>query len=193
MIDREKVLKGLEYCTQYGYLCGRDCHGHWGWTDSSHTGMELLDEYRTKCPYGNCETGCVKTLAKDAFALMKAQEPPTSECISSAIECLLHPQDADDSDMAKAIDTAVRAMRLLKAQEPVGPKKANRYIDFDGEGKPFIPETYDCGNCGKELPWKAKYCSECGRAVKAEWTTYNEPLYITIDMPATDDSSRKEK
>jgi hypothetical protein len=49
---------------------------------------------------------------------LKAQEPPTSESISSAIECLLHPQDADDSDMAKAIDTAVRAMRLLKAQEP---------------------------------------------------------------------------
>ena len=48
----------------------------------------------------------------------KAQEPPTSASISSAIECLLHPQDADDSDMAKAIDTAVRAMKSLKAQEP---------------------------------------------------------------------------
>ena len=53
---------------------------------------------------------------------MKAQEPPTDVSISSAIECLLHPQDADDSDMAKAIDTAVRAMRLLKAQEPVEPE-----------------------------------------------------------------------
>ncbi len=41
-----------------------------------------------------------------------------AERISSAIECLLHPQDADDSDMTKAINTAVRAMRLLKAQEP---------------------------------------------------------------------------
>lgn len=41
-----------------------------------------------------------------------------AERISSAIECLLHPQDADDSDMAKAIDTAVRAMRLLRAQVP---------------------------------------------------------------------------
>lgn len=72
-MDREKVIKGLEYCTQHGRLCGRDCNGHWGWTDGSHTGMELLDEYRTKCPYGNCETGCVKTLTKDALALLKAQ------------------------------------------------------------------------------------------------------------------------
>lgn len=58
------------------------------------------------------------SLLEDAIDLLKAQEPPTSEFISSAIECLLHPQDADDSDMAKAIDTAVRAMRLLNAQEP---------------------------------------------------------------------------
>lgn len=75
MIDREKVIKALEYCTQHGSMCGRDCNGHWGWTDNSHTGMDLLDEYRTKCPYGNCETGCVKTLAKDSLTLLKAQEP----------------------------------------------------------------------------------------------------------------------
>lgn len=50
--------------------------------------------------------------------LLKAQEPPKNASISSAIECLLHPQDADDSDMAKAIDTAVRAMRSLIDHEP---------------------------------------------------------------------------
>ena len=75
MPDREKVIKGLECCTQHGSMCGCDCNGHWGWTDGSHTGIELLDEYRTKCPYGNCETGCVKTLTKDALTLLKAQEP----------------------------------------------------------------------------------------------------------------------
>ncbi len=75
MGDLEKVLKGLECCTQHGSMCGRDCNGHWGWTDGSHTGMELLGEYRTKCPYGNCETGCVKTLAKDALALLETQQP----------------------------------------------------------------------------------------------------------------------
>ena len=60
------------------------------------------------------------------------------------------------------------ALVLLKAQEPVKPKKVNRYIDFDGEGHPYNPETYDCGACGKELPWKANYCPECGQAVKWE-------------------------
>lgn len=73
MSNIEKVIKGLECCTQHGSMCGRDCSGHWGWTDDSHTGMELVDEYRTKCPYGNCETGCVKTLAKDALAILKEQ------------------------------------------------------------------------------------------------------------------------
>lgn len=67
----ETVIKGLECCTQHGSMCGRDCNGHWGWTDGSHTGMELLGEYRTKCTYGNCKTGCVKTLTKDALALLK--------------------------------------------------------------------------------------------------------------------------
>lgn len=64
--------------------------------------------------------------------------------------------------------TVEEIITLLKAQEPVEPKKVNRYIDFDGEGHPYNPETYDCGACGKELPWKANYCPECGRAVKWE-------------------------
>ena len=63
---------------------------------------------------------------------------------------------------------AADSLALLKAQEPVEPKKVKRYIDFDGEGQPYTPETYDCGACGKELPWKANYCPECGKAVKWE-------------------------
>lgn len=74
-ISLEKVIKGLECCTQHGSMCGSDCNGYWGWTDDSHTGMELLGEYRTKCSYGNCETGCVKTLARDTLVLLKTQEP----------------------------------------------------------------------------------------------------------------------
>jgi hypothetical protein len=94
MIDRDKVIKGLQCCRNGSCLA---------------------------CPYngeiddnGHCEEGWVD----DALALLKEREPITNTSISSAIECLLHPQDADDSDMAKAIDTAVRAMRSLKAQEP---------------------------------------------------------------------------
>lgn len=68
----EKVIKGLECYTQHGSMSGRNCNGHWGYTDASHTHMELIGEYRAGCTYGRCETGCVKTLAKDALALLKA-------------------------------------------------------------------------------------------------------------------------
>jgi hypothetical protein len=111
------------------------------------------DEYGREYDYARVE---VETL-KDVIALLKAQEQPTSESISSAIECLLHPQDADDSDMAKAIDTAVRAMRLLKAQGPVKPKWQKGY-------------AY-CGQCGYKLHWIVdlnNFCPNCGQAVKWE-------------------------
>ena len=58
------------------------------------------------------------------------------------------------------------AMELLKEQDAIEPKKVNRYMDSDEKGNPFIVETYDCGNCGKELLLNAKYCHECGKAVK---------------------------
>ena len=60
----------------------------------------------------------------------------------------------------------IDALTLLKVQKSVEPKRVNRYIDFDGDGHPYTPETYDCGVCGNELPWKANYCPVCGRAVK---------------------------
>lgn len=148
MIDCEKVINGLECC----YI--------------QKNGVPPRCE---ACPYMNPMEGTCDSLDEllgDALALLKAQESPTSECISSAIECLLHPQDADDSDMAKAIDTAVRAMRLLKEQEAVEP-----VLDID---------TWKCGNCGHALEhqqllgdnvlWHEQYnyCPECGRVVKWE-------------------------
>lgn len=71
MADREKVIKGLEFCTQHGSMCGSDCNGHYErYTDDGYV-SKLVNEYRSKCPYGKCETGCVKTLAKDALELLK--------------------------------------------------------------------------------------------------------------------------
>ena len=81
MADKEKVIKGLECCTQHGSMSGRNCNGHWGYTDASHTRMELIGEYREGCTYGSCETGCVKTLAKDALALLKTQEPDETRLV----------------------------------------------------------------------------------------------------------------
>lgn len=99
VVDREKVIKGLEYCCTDGFMMCK----------------------RERCPYygkAPIDSSCRIELEKDALALLKAQEPPKNASISSAIECLLHPQDADDSDMAKAIDTSVRAMRSLRGREP---------------------------------------------------------------------------
>ena len=59
MADREKVIKGLEICSEHGSWHGLDC--------------ELNDAYKD-CPYRGCETGCIVTIAKDAISLLKEQE-----------------------------------------------------------------------------------------------------------------------
>ena len=60
---------------------------------------------------------------------------------------------------------AYDAAEMLKEQEPVPPRKDKRYIEYSDTDINF-PDTYDCGNCGEELPDNAKYCPACGRAVK---------------------------
>ena len=59
MPDMEKVIKGLEVCSEHGSWHGLDC--------------ELNEAYKD-CPYRGCETGCIVTIAKDAIALLKEQE-----------------------------------------------------------------------------------------------------------------------
>ena len=59
MIDREKVIKGLEICSEHGSWHGLDCEHNGAYKD---------------CPYRGCETGCVVTIAKDAIAMLKEQE-----------------------------------------------------------------------------------------------------------------------
>lgn len=54
------------------------------------------------------------------------------------------------------------ALALLKAQEPVKPVFERQFMTSI--------EIYDCGKCGTSLGAKgiAKYCMNCGRAVKWE-------------------------
>lgn len=59
MVDREKVIKGLEICSEHGSWHGLDCEHNEAYKD---------------CPYRGCETGCVVTIAKDAIALLKEQQ-----------------------------------------------------------------------------------------------------------------------
>ena len=79
-------------------------------------------------------------IMRKAHEMLKAQKPPKNASISSAIECLLHPQDADDSDMAKAIDIAVRAMRSLMDQEP-------RVMTLDEVRAAEVVWLEQCGKC----------------------------------------------
>ena len=58
-MNREKVIKGLEICSEHGSWHGLDCEHNEAYKD---------------CPYRGCETGCIVTIAKDAIALLKEQE-----------------------------------------------------------------------------------------------------------------------
>ena len=73
MIDREKVIKGFTFCSEHGSLNGEDCHGHYEYTDNLKDIIKVND-YSKQCPYNGCKTGCVKTLVKDALALLKEQK-----------------------------------------------------------------------------------------------------------------------
>ena len=74
MIDLEKITKGLTVCSEHGTLCNRDCHGYYQWIGSDEE--MLIDAYSDQCPYnGNLRDGCLQTLVKDIFALLKEREP----------------------------------------------------------------------------------------------------------------------
>jgi hypothetical protein len=60
-------------------------------------------------------------------------------------------------------DMAEDALELLKEQEPVKPIKSK--LSFT---RGFMWEIWDCGCCGNQLRSFAKYCDQCGRAVKWE-------------------------
>lgn len=55
-------------------------------------------------------------------------------------------------------ETISDAIAILKEQEPISPKK-----EHSGSG---ITWWHVCGNCGVSINPNAKYCHQCGRAVK---------------------------
>lgn len=70
-MDREKVIKGLEICSEHGSWHGLDCEHNEAYKD---------------CPYRGCETGCVVTIAKDALALLKEHGAKTQGADSGMCE-----------------------------------------------------------------------------------------------------------
>lgn len=65
-------------------------------------------------------------------------------------------------DCHKAVEWLDDALDLLKAQEPVKPVFDRQFMSDIG--------IYDCGKCGTSLGVEgiAKYCMNCGQAVKWE-------------------------
>lgn len=136
MADREKVIKGLECCTQHGSMCGSDCNGHYErYTDDGYV-IKLVNEYRSECPYGKCETGCVKTLAKDALELVKEQEP---------VEVI---EDGEVYEGWMSEDERVKCWKV-KCWKCNG---CGTTV-YTGNDKPLLVKY--CWNCGKVVKWDA--------------------------------------
>lgn len=75
MTKLESITKALEICSHYGSMCGTDCRGYQVWSkDGRH--IETINEHWYECPYNNCETGCVKTLARDALGILNGLDYP---------------------------------------------------------------------------------------------------------------------
>ena len=65
-----KVVNGLRCCIEHGALGGKSCRGYYVWS-SDHSNIVKEDAYEDECPYKDCETGCVVTLARDALATIE--------------------------------------------------------------------------------------------------------------------------
>lgn len=68
-----KVVDGLRCCIEHGALGGKSCRGYCVWS-SDHSKIVKEDAHDDECPYKNCETGCVVTLARDALATIEQLE-----------------------------------------------------------------------------------------------------------------------
>lgn len=99
---------------------------------------------------------------------------PDREKVFDAIRnCITEPKCKDcpwedcENVGHKRVDVPVTLMldtlNLLKEQEPVEPIKSKLSFTHG-----FMLEIWDCGCCGNQLRSFAKYCDQCGQAVKWE-------------------------
>ena len=93
------------------------------------------------------------------FCLMPASREELDNDICSHDDCPYY-REYDHGKCVSAV--ASDALALLKAQEPVEPKK--RDIDY-GNIKSW---AWICGVCGADVIWGRRYCPDCGQAVKWE-------------------------
>ena len=152
-MDREKVIKGLTVCSEHGLLNGEDCHGHYEYTDNLADIIKAND-YSKQCPYNGCETGCVKTLAKDVFAMLKEQDE------------LLRKLQKDKDKLCLEVSEWKHKFhdRQIKEQDGVAP-----YIDIDEAKCPVCKVKLTRQELiGDDVLFEDffDYCPHCGRSVK---------------------------
>jgi hypothetical protein len=151
MMDREKVIKGLEWCMNEKHDCDRE----------------------KGCPYENEgeDIECKYALHRDALALLKTLDvtPEELERLKKCrheckIDCLL-----EHYDKIKAERDA-----LLKAQEPM---VHGRWVKMMGMMPPEYHGHYECSECqwhmkGLRNSWTREeemtYCPTCGAKMDGE-------------------------
>lgn len=73
-----------------------------------------------------------------------------------------HSKDREEINEAKdRCDAVENALALLKEQdEPIKPTL--------NESHSYVSDAFKCGKCGHTIRFHAKYCEDCGQAVKWE-------------------------
>ena len=140
MPDREKVIKGLEYCDIGG---SGTC-------------------YEKECPYYQSHD-CTDELKNDILALLKEQEHKPPIHVHEE-----YPEHDWITDEDGKIDEW--AMSYEYHNGPVCKRCYHSFcIHCEPNGfndGPCVIDEYKCPKCGCILPKGTKFCSECGQAVK---------------------------
>ena len=143
MADREKVMKGLECCSQ-----------------GAKEPYTPTIRYCAECPYPESEIPCTRALARDALELLKAQEPRvmTLEEVEDALDTVVwvdRPLIDNTSDEYALIDAYSRKTQIVELRYPFCDKDYRERADYATYGK-----TWRC--------WTSRPTDEQREAVKWE-------------------------
>lgn len=70
-MTRQEIADTIAFCLAYGSMGGHNCDGYYTWTDGD---IVKYGEYRSKCPNGKCEIGCVVSPLYEAIKYLR-EEP----------------------------------------------------------------------------------------------------------------------
>lgn len=67
-MTKQEVADTIAFCLEHGSMGGCDCFGYY-----AKEGRKIVkkDEFRSKCPNGRCNTGCVVTTLREALGYLR--------------------------------------------------------------------------------------------------------------------------